>query len=150
MHMLSYCLWTAILSNVMYTMSSVSLLLTLFQAPICYRYSVGQDWVGQRKTFIGSQLWWNWEVDTRRYWGWRKLIQDLDAQHIKMMTYCNPCLAPVFFVFILIFPSHYWKKCLTLPLYFNLIKKLATFFSRLIINQTKGGCYSRRQRIWAS
>ncbi|OWM85481.1 hypothetical protein CDL15_Pgr019105 [Punica granatum] len=54
-----------------------------------------QDWVGQRETFIGSQLWWNWEVDTRRYWGWRKLIQDLDAQHIKMMTYCNPCLAPV-------------------------------------------------------
>ncbi|KAK4748890.1 hypothetical protein SAY87_015476 [Trapa incisa] len=54
-----------------------------------------QDWVGQRKTFIGSQLWWNWEVDTTRYWGWRKLIQDLDAQHIKVMTYCNPCLALV-------------------------------------------------------
>ncbi|KAK4744726.1 hypothetical protein SAY87_011038 [Trapa incisa] len=54
-----------------------------------------QDWVGQRETYIGSQLWWNWEVDRRRYWGWRKLIQDLDAQNIKTMTYCNPCLAPI-------------------------------------------------------
>ncbi|XP_048225602.1 sulfoquinovosidase isoform X2 [Ricinus communis] len=53
-----------------------------------------QDWVGQRETFIGSQLWWNWEVDTTRYNGWKQLIQDLAAQHIKMMTYCNPCLAP--------------------------------------------------------
>ncbi|GJN06259.1 hypothetical protein PR202_ga23968 [Eleusine coracana subsp. coracana] len=30
-----------------------------------------QDWVGQRKTAIGSQLWWNWEMDqkpnTRRH-----------------------------------------------------------------------------------
>ncbi|KAA8517967.1 hypothetical protein F0562_015441 [Nyssa sinensis] len=54
-----------------------------------------QDWVGQRQTVIGSQLWWNWEVDTERYWGWQQLIKDLSAQHIKMMTYCNPCLAPM-------------------------------------------------------
>lgn len=53
-----------------------------------------QDWVGQRKTLIGSQLWWNWEVDTTRYKEWRQLVQDLGAQHIKVMTYCNPCLAP--------------------------------------------------------
>ncbi|OAY43323.1 sulfoquinovosidase isoform X2 [Manihot esculenta] len=53
-----------------------------------------QDWVGQRKTLIGSQLWWNWEVDTTRYKGWKQLVQDLGAQHIKVMTYCNPCLAP--------------------------------------------------------
>ncbi|KAI4325612.1 hypothetical protein MLD38_030994 [Melastoma candidum] len=52
-----------------------------------------QDWVGQRETFIGSQLWWNWEVDTVRYWGWQKLIEDLKAQDIRVMTYCNPCLA---------------------------------------------------------
>ncbi|XP_059668307.1 uncharacterized protein LOC132313526 [Cornus florida] len=52
-----------------------------------------QDWVGHRKTVIGSQLWWNWEVDTRRYWGWQELLKDLSAQHIKVMTYCNPCLA---------------------------------------------------------
>ncbi|KAI4348597.1 hypothetical protein L6164_009305 [Bauhinia variegata] len=54
-----------------------------------------QDWVGQRETFIGSQLWWNWEVDADRYWGWKQLIKDLSAEHIKVMTYCNPCLAPV-------------------------------------------------------
>ncbi|XP_059428283.1 uncharacterized protein LOC132162053 isoform X1 [Corylus avellana] len=53
-----------------------------------------QDWVGQRETLIGSQLWWNWEVDTERYKGWQQLVQDLSARHIKVMTYCNPCLAP--------------------------------------------------------
>ncbi|KAK9057755.1 hypothetical protein SSX86_022593 [Deinandra increscens subsp. villosa] len=53
-----------------------------------------QDWVGERKTVIGSQLWWNWEVDETRYHGWKQLIKDLSAQNIKMMTYCNPCLAP--------------------------------------------------------
>ncbi|XP_050381679.1 uncharacterized protein LOC126798688 isoform X2 [Argentina anserina] len=53
-----------------------------------------QDWVGQRETLVGSQLWWNWEVDSTRYSGWQHLIKDLSAQHIKVMTYCNPCLAP--------------------------------------------------------
>ncbi|KAF3442148.1 hypothetical protein FNV43_RR16064 [Rhamnella rubrinervis] len=52
-----------------------------------------QDWVGQRKTMIGSQLWWNWEVDTTRYLGWQQLLKDLSARQIKVMTYCNPCLA---------------------------------------------------------
>lgn len=54
-----------------------------------------KDWVGQRKTVIGSQLWWNWEVDSARYSGWKQLINDLSSQNIKVMTYCNPCLAPV-------------------------------------------------------
>ncbi|PRQ49788.1 putative alpha-glucosidase [Rosa chinensis] len=53
-----------------------------------------QDWVGHRETLVGSQLWWNWEVDSTRYMGWQQLIKDLSAQHIKVMTYCNPCLAP--------------------------------------------------------
>ncbi|VVA37545.1 Hypothetical predicted protein [Prunus dulcis] len=53
-----------------------------------------QDWVGQRETLVGSQLWWNWEVDSIRYTGWQQLIKDLSVQHIKVMTYCNPCLAP--------------------------------------------------------
>ncbi|XP_024019631.1 uncharacterized protein LOC21386703 [Morus notabilis] len=53
-----------------------------------------QDWEGQRETIIGSQLWWNWEVDTARYPGWKQLLLDLSAKHIKVMTYCNPCLAP--------------------------------------------------------
>ncbi|EPS69986.1 hypothetical protein M569_04774 [Genlisea aurea] len=54
-----------------------------------------QDWVGQRKTVIGSQLWWNWEVDSARYSGWKQLIEDLNALQINVMTYCNPCLAPM-------------------------------------------------------
>ncbi|XP_024975913.1 uncharacterized protein LOC112513784 [Cynara cardunculus var. scolymus] len=54
-----------------------------------------QDWVGERKTVIGSQLWWNWEVDETRYQGWKQLIKELSSRHIKVMTYCNPCLAPM-------------------------------------------------------
>ncbi|XP_077226492.1 uncharacterized protein LOC143859726 isoform X2 [Tasmannia lanceolata] len=53
-----------------------------------------QDWVGQRKTIIGSQLWWNWEVDTAEYPGWPQLVEDLQAHGIRMMAYCNPCLVP--------------------------------------------------------
>ncbi|KAL9232641.1 hypothetical protein vseg_007726 [Gypsophila vaccaria] len=53
-----------------------------------------QDWVGQRETLVGSQLWWNWEVDATRYKGWQQLVKDLSNQNIKVMSYCNPCLAP--------------------------------------------------------
>uniref|UniRef100_A0A7N0TA50 Alpha-glucosidase n=1 Tax=Kalanchoe fedtschenkoi TaxID=63787 RepID=A0A7N0TA50_KALFE len=63
-----------------------------YDVPICAFWL--QDWVGRRETIIGSQLWWNWEVDAERYWGWRELIKDLGNQNIKVMTYCNPCLAP--------------------------------------------------------
>lgn len=62
--------------------------------------------MGQRETLIGSQLWWNWEVDRTRYWGWPNLLKDLNEHHIKVMTYCNPCLVPVFvffFLFVLFF-----------------------------------------------
>ncbi|XP_074556969.1 uncharacterized protein LOC141812916 [Curcuma longa] len=51
-----------------------------------------QDWVGKRETVIGSQLWWNWEVDESHYVGWRVLIDDLRAHDVTVMTYCNPCL----------------------------------------------------------
>ncbi|XP_039028333.1 sulfoquinovosidase-like [Hibiscus syriacus] len=54
-----------------------------------------QDWVGQRETLIGSQLWWNWEVDVTRYPEWQQLVKDLGTNYIKVMTYCNPCLALV-------------------------------------------------------
>ncbi|KAE8680509.1 DNA gyrase subunit B [Hibiscus syriacus] len=53
------------------------------------------DWVGQRETLIGSQLWWNWEVDVTRYPEWQQLVKDLGTNYIKVMTYCNPCLALV-------------------------------------------------------
>ncbi|CAL4957297.1 unnamed protein product [Urochloa decumbens] len=54
-----------------------------------------QDWVGQRKTAIGSQLWWNWEVDDDHYNGWKDLVGDLRRSGIRTMTYCNPCLVPM-------------------------------------------------------
>lgn len=54
-----------------------------------------QDWVGQRVTTFGKQLWWNWEVDKDRYPGWVKLVSDLDAKGIRMMTYVSPFLVDV-------------------------------------------------------
>ncbi|OAE26529.1 hypothetical protein AXG93_1406s1210 [Marchantia polymorpha subsp. ruderalis] len=53
-----------------------------------------QDWVGQRRTSIGWQLWWNWEVDRDHYPGWEQLVTDLRSHGIRTMAYCNPLLAP--------------------------------------------------------
>ncbi len=54
-----------------------------------------QDWVGQRKTTFGSQLWWNWEVDEARYPGWADLVADLEADGVRVMVYVNPNLVDV-------------------------------------------------------
>jgi alpha-glucosidase len=54
-----------------------------------------QDWVGQRVTSFGKQLWWNWEVDSGRYPGWDALISDLDKSGVRMMTYISPFLVDV-------------------------------------------------------
>jgi alpha-glucosidase len=54
-----------------------------------------QDWVGRRQTLIGSQLWWNWELDEQRYPGWDELVSDLAASGIRVLTYVNPFLADV-------------------------------------------------------
>ena len=54
-----------------------------------------QDWVGQRTTTFGKQLWWNWELDQDRYPEWDKLRADLDQQNIKLMTYINPFVTDV-------------------------------------------------------
>jgi alpha-glucosidase len=54
-----------------------------------------QDWVGQRKTTFGSQLWWNWEVDEERYPNWDDLVQDLKADGVRVMVYVNPNLVDV-------------------------------------------------------
>lgn len=54
-----------------------------------------QDWVGQRKTTFGSQLWWNWELDEDRYPDWDKLVQDLKADGVRVMVYVSPNLADV-------------------------------------------------------
>ncbi len=54
-----------------------------------------QDWVGPRKTSIGKQLWWNWEVDEEHYLGWQSLVDDLRADGVRMLTYVNPFLVDV-------------------------------------------------------
>ena len=52
-----------------------------------------QDWVGQRETSFGTQLWWNWELDTDRYPGWRRLVSDLRREDVRVMSYVSPFLA---------------------------------------------------------
>jgi len=54
-----------------------------------------QDWVGQRTTNVGKQLWWNWELDQEHYPGWEALRHELNAKNIRIMTYVNPFLADV-------------------------------------------------------
>jgi len=62
-----------------------------------------QDWVGKRKTSFGSQLWWNWELDTAQYPDWDKMRAALmaekdlsgDGRGIRVLTYINPFLADV-------------------------------------------------------
>ncbi len=54
-----------------------------------------QDWVGQRTTNFGKQLWWNWELDRDRYAGWDALAADLKKRDVRIMTYINPFIADV-------------------------------------------------------
>jgi alpha-glucosidase (family GH31 glycosyl hydrolase) len=51
-----------------------------------------QDWVGQRKTSFGTQLWWNWELDRDHYPEWGSLVESLKRKNIRLMTYINPFL----------------------------------------------------------
>lgn len=54
-----------------------------------------QDWVGQRKTRLGKQLWWNWELDQDHYPDWEPLRGELARAGVRIMTYVNPFLADV-------------------------------------------------------
>jgi len=54
-----------------------------------------QDWVGQRTTNFGKQLWWNWELDRERYPEWEHLISILKEDGIRTMLYVNPFLADI-------------------------------------------------------
>jgi alpha-glucosidase len=51
-----------------------------------------QDWVGQRRTAIGHQLWWNWELNKEHYPGWLELKNDLASRDIRILGYINPFL----------------------------------------------------------
>ena len=54
-----------------------------------------QDWVGARKTSVGSQLWWNWELDRDRYAGWEEFREELHSAGARVLTYVNPFLVDV-------------------------------------------------------
>jgi alpha-glucosidase (family GH31 glycosyl hydrolase) len=51
-----------------------------------------QDWVGQRRTIAGKQLWWNWQLDESTYPGWQQLGTDLAKAEIAVGVYVNPFL----------------------------------------------------------
>jgi alpha-glucosidase len=51
-----------------------------------------QDWVGQRSTSFGKQLWWNWSLDERHYPGWPALNGELQARGVRSLAYVNPFL----------------------------------------------------------
>ena len=54
-----------------------------------------QDWVGQRRTSFGKQLWWNWELDNSRYTNWGDMLADLKEDGVHVLTYINPFFAQV-------------------------------------------------------
>jgi alpha-glucosidase (family GH31 glycosyl hydrolase) len=52
-----------------------------------------QDWVGQRETGFGTQLWWNWELDEDHYPRWDGLRERLEEDDVRLMTYIGPWFA---------------------------------------------------------
>ena len=53
-----------------------------------------QDWVGKRRNWLGSFLWWDWQVDRNSYPDWEQMVQTLDQEHgVKTLSYINPFLA---------------------------------------------------------
>jgi len=52
-----------------------------------------QDWVGRRTTGFGERLQWNWVLDDEQYPGWEQLVDDLEGQGIRVLTYVNPSLS---------------------------------------------------------
>jgi alpha-glucosidase (family GH31 glycosyl hydrolase) len=52
-----------------------------------------QDWVGQRETSFGTQLWWNWELDRGHYPDWDLLRERLAEEDVRLMTYVGPWVA---------------------------------------------------------
>jgi alpha-glucosidase len=63
------------------------------QAPIAAFWL--QDWVGQRKTSFGKQLWWNWTLDKTHYPQWPQLVDSIKQAGGRVLLYINPFLADV-------------------------------------------------------
>ncbi len=54
-----------------------------------------QDWVGQRDTFLGTRLLWNWQLHTPLYPDWYQLTLDLGAKGYGTLGYINPFLSQI-------------------------------------------------------
>ncbi|MEM7724930.1 MAG: alpha-glucosidase [Cyanobacteria bacterium P01_A01_bin.45] len=54
-----------------------------------------QDWVGNRDTIAGKQLWWNWQLDKNTYPEWDKLVADLTDAGIAVGVYINSFLVDI-------------------------------------------------------
>ena len=54
-----------------------------------------QDWVGNRRTTFGKQLWWNWELNEARYPGWAQMVEELSSKGVRVLIYVNPSLVDV-------------------------------------------------------
>jgi sulfoquinovosidase len=51
-----------------------------------------QDWVGKKKTSIGSRLHWEWRADTMTYPDFPQFCRDMEAQGVQVLGYINPFL----------------------------------------------------------
>ncbi|MEN0060992.1 MAG: alpha-glucosidase [Myxococcota bacterium] len=54
-----------------------------------------EDWVGDRETILGRQLFWNWILAEDIYPTWTDLVADLRKDGIRVLTYVNPFLIDV-------------------------------------------------------
>jgi len=54
-----------------------------------------QDWIGRRVTSFGDQLWWNYELDEKRYPDLRAIKQTLYQKNIPLLGYINPMVVDV-------------------------------------------------------
>ncbi len=59
-------------------------------ARICGVWS--QDWSGEKRTVMGKQVNWNWEVDETLYPDLRGAIHKLNARGVRFLGYINPYL----------------------------------------------------------
>jgi len=51
-----------------------------------------QDWVGKKKTSIGSRLHWEWRPDSLTYPDFRRFCKEMEAQGVRVLGYINPFL----------------------------------------------------------
>lgn len=54
-----------------------------------------QDWVGNRITDFGQQLWWNWERDDDHYPNWEDFVAEVNEAGVEVLGYVNPYLVEI-------------------------------------------------------